>query len=89
MNILRHLQVDVWVLPRVHEQVLVVGRQLDGPRADIIPLCEGVAQVVESVEPRGNARGLAVLAWPGDRVGEIGERESAGEEVERGLLLDL
>lgn len=43
------------VLPRVHEQVLVVGRQLDGPRADVVPLREGVAQVVEAVEPRGDA----------------------------------
>lgn len=88
-DVLGRLQFDVPALPRVQEQVLVVGRLFEKRRADVVALLPRAAQPVEAAEPLRQARGLAVLARPRDRVADIREWDGGREGVECGLLVGL
>lgn len=69
-DVLGSLELDVHVLAGVHEQVLVVGGLLDDVGAQGVARLP-VVEVVEALQPLGEAGRLAVGAGPRDRVPDV------------------
>ena len=70
------------------EQMLVVGGLVEDVSAQGVALFP-VVEVVEALQPLGEAGGLAVGAGPRDRVRDVAGGDGGGEDVEGSLFSEL
>lgn len=83
--VLRVAELNMCVLPGVHEEVLVPSSLLDGGRVVVVLLLPLRGQIGRLLQPLGDRCRLAVLGWAGDLVDEDRGGDRSESQVEAGL----